>query len=101
MDRFEGQDYPAPRWRRAAPAAQERVEGKSQTAPKEMTVAGMKMSVLLTGTTPIPLFSQAEFAVGARRRPRSCGIPLRMACNTADAVKSACPKGEQIISILL
>jgi hypothetical protein len=39
MGRFGGQAYPPPRWRRAAPAAQERVEGKSQTAPKETLVA--------------------------------------------------------------
>ncbi|MCJ7539080.1 MAG: hypothetical protein MUO88_05385, partial [Desulfobacterales bacterium] len=33
-----GQDDLAPRWRRAAPAAQEQVKGKSQTVPKETIV---------------------------------------------------------------
>ena len=40
MGRFGGQDYLAPRWRRAAPAAQEQDERKLQTAPKETIVAG-------------------------------------------------------------
>jgi len=42
-----------------------------------------------------PAFSQAEFAVAARRGPCSCGKPPQMARNTADAVKSACPQGER------
>ncbi|MEE8479938.1 MAG: hypothetical protein V3T59_01730, partial [Desulfobacterales bacterium] len=39
-------------------------------------------------------YSRIEFAADARHRVCSCGSPLQMPCNEADAVKSARPKGK-------
>ena len=41
MGRFGGQEYPAPGWRRASPAVQEQVKGKSKKVPKVAACPGL------------------------------------------------------------
>ncbi len=41
-------------------------------------------------------YSQVEVAADARHRVRSCGPSLRVSCNKADAVRSACLNGKKM-----
>ena len=41
-------------------------------------------------------YSQVEVAADARHRVRSCGPSLRVPCNEADAVRSACLCGKEM-----